>query len=57
MKKVVVVVVEGCVESVFIDSEEDFELEIVDFDGDSFIEDQKDLADYVAECRRTMKEI
>ena len=57
MKKVVVVVVEGCVESVFIDSEEDFELEVVDFDGDSFIEDQQYLVNYVEACRRTMKEI
>jgi hypothetical protein len=56
-KKIIVVVAEGCVEAVFTNGEEDFELEIVDFDGNSFIEDQKELADYVNECRATMKEL
>ena len=57
MKKIVVVVVDGCVESVFTNSEEDLELEIVDFDSNSFIEDQKEQADYVKECCKTMKEL
>ena len=56
-KKIIVVVVDGCVESVLTDVEETVELEIIDFDGTSFIEDQKDLADYVKECRKTMKEL
>lgn len=56
-KKIVVVVADGCVEAVFTNGEGDFELEIVDFDGNSFIEDQKELADYVNECRATMKEL
>lgn len=56
-KKIIVVVAEGCVEAVFTNGEGDFELEIVDFDGTSFIEDQKELADYVNECRATMKEL
>lgn len=56
-KKIVVVVADGCVEAVFTNGEGDFELEIVDFDGNSFIEDQKELADYVDECRATMKEL
>ena len=56
-KKIIVVVAEGCVEAVFTNGEGDFELEIVDFDGNSFIEDQKELADYVNECRATMKEL
>lgn len=56
-KKIVVVVADGCVEAVFTNGEGDFELEIVDFDGNSFIEDQKELADYVDECRATMKEV
>lgn len=55
-KKIIVVVAEGRVEAVFTNGEGDFELEIVDFDGNSFIEDQKELADYVNECRATMKE-
>ena len=56
-KKIVVVVADGCVEAVFTNGEGDFELEIVDFDDNSFIEDQKELADYVEECRATMKEL
>lgn len=56
-KKIVVVVADGCVEAVFTNGEGDFELEIVDFDGHSFIEDQKELADYVEECRASMKEV
>ena len=56
-KKIVVVVADGCVEAVFTNGEGDFELEIVDFDGNALIEDQKELADYVDECRATMKEV
>ena len=56
-KKIIVVVADGCVEAVFTNGEGDFELEIVDFDDNSFIEDQKELADYVEECRATMKEL
>lgn len=56
-KKIIVVVAEGCVEAVFTNGEGDFELEIVDFDSNSFIEDQKELADYVDHVRATMKEV
>lgn len=56
-KKIIVVVSDGCVEAVFTNGEEDFELEIVDFDSNSFIEDQKELADYVDHVRATMKEV
>lgn len=56
-KKIVVVVADGCVEAVFTNGEGDFELEIVDFDSNSFIEDQKELADYVDKCRANMKEL
>ena len=56
-KKIIVVVADGCVEAVFTNGEGDFELEIVDFDSNSFIEDQKDLADYVDHVRATMKEV
>ncbi len=56
-KKIIVVVADGCVEAVFTNGEGDFELEIVDFDSNSFIEDQKELADYVDHVRATMKEV
>ena len=56
-KKIIVVVADGCVEAVFTNGEGDFELEIVDFDSNSFIEDQKELADYVEHVRATMKEV
>lgn len=57
MKKIIVVVADGCVESVFTDSDEDFELEIVDFDSafDSR-DEQKAMGDYVDSLRATMKE-
>jgi hypothetical protein len=58
MKKIVVVVADGCVEAVFTNGEDDFELEIVDFDScfDSR-DEQEALADYVDGLRDTMKEI
>jgi hypothetical protein len=58
MKKIIVVVADGCVESVFTDLEEEVELEIVDFDScfDSR-DEQEALADYVDGLRDTMKEI
>lgn len=57
MKKIIVVVADGCVESVFTDGDEDFELEIVDFDSafDSR-DEQKAMGDYVDSLRATMKE-
>jgi hypothetical protein len=57
MKKIVVVVVEGCVESVYTDVEEDVELEIIDFfDGQACMEDEERSA-YIEECRETMREL
>lgn len=56
-KKIIVVIADGCVEAVFTNGDGDFELEIVDFDSNSFIEDQKELADYVDHVRATMKEV
>lgn len=58
MKKIIVVVADGCVESVFTDLDEDVELEIVDFDScvDSR-DEQEALTDYVDGLRDTMKEI
>jgi hypothetical protein len=54
MKKIVIVVSDGRVESVF--SSEDVEVEVVDFD--SYDEDeQEELGNYIDECRETMKEI
>ena len=58
MKKIIVVVADGCVESVFVDSPEEVELEIVDFDSyfDSR-DEQEALGDYVDHIRATMYEI
>jgi hypothetical protein len=58
MKKIVVVVADGCVEAVFTNGEGDFELEIVDFDSAFDSRDaQEALGDYVDHLRATMKEI
>ena len=55
MKKIVIVVGDGKVETVF--SNEDVEVEVVDFDSTFSEEEQKELGDYVDKCRQTMKEI
>lgn len=55
MKKIVIVVAEGRVESVF--SNEEVEVEVVDFDNCFDYDEQEDLGNYVDECRETMKEI
>ena len=55
MKKIVVVVADGKVETIF--SNEEVEVEIVDFDSAYDEEEQEELGDYVDECRETMKEI
>jgi hypothetical protein len=55
MKKIVIVVGDGRVESVF--SSEDVEVEVVDFDSCFDYEEQEDLGNYIDECRETMKEI
>ena len=58
MKKIVVVVADGCVETIFTDIEEDVEVEIVDFDSAFPSKDeQEELARYVDDCRLMMKEI
>lgn len=54
MKKIIVVVADGRVESIF--SEEEIEVEVIDFDDITSIEEQEDLADYIDECRAAMKE-
>lgn len=56
MKKIVVVVADGCVESIFTDIQEAVEVEIVDFDScfDSR-DEQEALGDYVDQLRSTMK--
>lgn len=53
MKKIVIVVADGRVESVF--SDEDIEVEVVDFDS-CIEEEQEELGNYVDKCRETMKE-
>ena len=58
MKKIVVVVADGCVENIFTDIEEEVEVEIVDFDScfDSR-DEQEAMGDYVDQLRATMKEL
>ena len=56
-KKVVIVVADGGVESVFIPKEyADLDVDIVDFDA-ADKDEQANLGDYVDACRETMKEI
>lgn len=55
MKKIVIVVADGRVETVF--SNEEVEVEVVDFDNCFDYDEQEDLGNYVDECRETMKEI
>ena len=55
MKKIVIVVADGRVETVF--SNEEVEVEVVDFDNCFDYEEQEDLGNYIDECRETMKEI
>lgn len=56
-KKVVIVVADGGVESVFIPKEyADLGVDIVDFDA-ADKDEQVNLGDYVDACRETMKEI
>ena len=56
-KKVVIVVANGRVETVFIPSEyEELDVDIVDFDG-ADEDEQASLGDYVDACRETMKEV
>ena len=56
-KKVVIVVADGGVESVFIPEEyADLDVDVVDFDAADENE-QVNLGDYVDTCRETMKEI
>lgn len=58
MKKIVIVVADGCVETIFTNIEEDVEVEIVDFDSAFPSKDeQAELARYVDDCRLMMKEI
>ena len=56
-KKIVIVVANGRVETVFIPEEHsDLDVDIVDFDG-ADEEEQADLGDYVDACRETMREV
>lgn len=55
MKKIVIVVADGRVESVF--SNEEVEVEVVDFDSYDDYEEQEDLGNYIDKCRETMKEV
>ena len=56
-KKVVIVVADGGVETVFIPKEyADLDVDVVDFDS-ADEEEQVNLGDYVDACRETMREI
>ena len=56
-KKVVIVVADGGVETVFIPKEYvDLDVDIVDFDA-ADEDEQVNLGDYVDACRETMREI
>ena len=56
-KKVVIVVADGGVETVFIPKEyADLDVDVVDFDA-ADEDEQVDLGDYVDACRETMREI
>ena len=55
MKKIVIVVADGRVETVF--ANEDVDVEIVDFDGLYSESEQQEAGDYVDACRATLKEI
>ena len=56
-KKVVIVVADGGVESVFLPKEYvDLDVDIVDFDA-ADEDEQVNLGDYVDACRETMREI
>lgn len=56
-KKIVIVVADGRVETVFIPNEyEELDVDIVDFDG-ADEDEQVDLGDYIDACRETMKEV
>ena len=55
MKKIVIVVADGRVETVF--SNEEVEVEVVDFDSCFDYEEQEDLGNYIDKCRETMKEV
>lgn len=54
-KKIVIVVADGRVETVF--ANDDVDVEIVDFDGLISEGEQQEAGDYVDACRATMKEI
>lgn len=57
MKKIVIVVADGRVETVFANEDVDVDVEIVDFDGLISEGEQQEAGDYVDACRATMKEI
>lgn len=58
MKKIIVVVRDGCVENVFIDTTENVELEIVDYDSAFDSKDEQEAMEYyVNNLQQTMKSI
>jgi hypothetical protein len=58
MKKIVVVVADGCVETIFTNVSEEVEVEIVDFDSCFDSQDEQEaMGDYIDQLRSTMKEL
>lgn len=58
MKKLVIVVRDGCVEEVFTNQEEKIEIEIVDFDSAFDSKDEQEaMESYVEHLQATMKKI
>ena len=54
MKKIVIVVADGRVDSVFTDEKVD--VEVVDFDDAITKEEEQKFRDYIIACSQTMKE-
>lgn len=58
MKKIVIVVAEGRVQSVFLSEElRDADVNVCDFDSLDEESELSELGDYVDACRETMKEV
>lgn len=58
MKKIAIVVADGCVECIFTDITEEVEVEIVDFDVYFDSQDKQEaIGNYVDQLRATMKEL
>ena len=57
MEKIVIVVRDGFVENIFVDTPEKVKVEIVDFDGATTCQEVQEYSDYVKACQQTMYEV